>query len=85
MSDAQGLRTLEGENAKLKRLLTETMLNNSALKDFAIKTSDARCEVKAALCPFIAKGRPMASHATTTRSASEYGVEAGAGDRAWRR
>jgi len=32
-----------------------------------------------------AKGRPMASHATTTRSASGYAAGAWVGDRAWRR
>jgi hypothetical protein len=32
VSDARRLRTLEAENAKLKRLLAETMLDNAALK-----------------------------------------------------
>jgi len=33
VSDARRLRTLESENAKLKKLLAETMLDNVALKD----------------------------------------------------
>jgi putative transposase len=33
VSEAQRLKALEAENAKLKRLLAETMLDNAALKD----------------------------------------------------
>ena len=33
VSDAQRLKALEAENAKLKRLLAELMLDNAALKD----------------------------------------------------
>ncbi len=33
VSDAKQLRALEEENARLKRLLTDTMLNNAGLKD----------------------------------------------------
>jgi putative transposase len=33
VSDAQRLKALEAENAKLKRLLAESMLDNAALKD----------------------------------------------------
>ena len=33
VSEAKKLRALEDENAKLKRLLADTMLDNSALKD----------------------------------------------------
>ena len=33
VSDARRLRTLEDENTKLKRLLADAMLDNSALKD----------------------------------------------------
>jgi putative transposase len=38
VSDAQRLRTLESENAKLKRLLAEQMLDCAALKDLASKS-----------------------------------------------
>ncbi len=46
-SDAVKLRTLEDENAKLKRLLAEAMLDNTVLKDLLGKprrrrTSDGR-------------------------------------------
>jgi putative transposase len=33
VSEARRLRTLEAENAKLKRLLADAMLDNAALKD----------------------------------------------------
>ena len=35
VSDARKLKTLEDENAKLKRLLAEQMLDNAMLKDVA--------------------------------------------------
>ena len=35
VSEAKRLKTLEDENAKLKKLLAETMLDNSILKDVA--------------------------------------------------
>lgn len=38
VSDAQRLRALEDENAKLKRLLADTMLDNSVLKDLLGKS-----------------------------------------------
>ena len=44
VSDARKLKTLEEENARLKRLLADAMLDNAALKDLATKTTDARCE-----------------------------------------
>ena len=37
MSEAKRLRTLEDENAKLKKLLAESMLDNAALKELAVK------------------------------------------------
>jgi putative transposase len=37
VSEAKRLRTLEEENAKLKRLLADTMLDNAALKDLLSK------------------------------------------------
>jgi putative transposase len=38
ISEAKRLRTLEDENAKLKRLLADAMLDNAALKDLFGKT-----------------------------------------------
>jgi putative transposase len=35
VSDARRLKVLEGENAKLKKLLAEAMLDNAMLKDIA--------------------------------------------------
>lgn len=37
VSDARRLKALEGENAKLKKLLAEAMLDNAMLKDIASK------------------------------------------------
>lgn len=37
ISDARKLKALEDENAKLKRLLAETMLDSAILKDVASK------------------------------------------------
>ena len=37
VSDAKRLRSLEDENAKLKKLLAESMLDNAMLKDIATK------------------------------------------------
>ena len=42
VSEARRLRALEDENAKLKRLLAEAMLDNVALKDLLEKNGDAR-------------------------------------------
>jgi putative transposase len=41
VSDARRLKTLEEENAKLKKLLAEAMLDNAMLKDIAAKNGDA--------------------------------------------
>jgi putative transposase len=38
VSDARRLKTLEAENAKLKRLLADTMLDNVVLKDLLGKS-----------------------------------------------
>jgi putative transposase len=37
VSDAKRLKTLEGENKKLKQLLAESMLENQAIKDVLSK------------------------------------------------
>ncbi|MEZ5689234.1 MAG: IS3 family transposase [Caenibius sp.] len=42
VSDARRLKELESENAKLKRLLADAMLDKAALKDLLAKSSDAR-------------------------------------------
>ena len=40
-SDARRLKSLEDENAKLKKLLAEQMLDNAMLRDVTSKYSDA--------------------------------------------
>ena len=42
VSDARRLKALEDENGKLKRLLADTMLDNTALKDLLSKNGEAR-------------------------------------------
>jgi putative transposase len=42
VSEAKRLKALEDENAKLKRLLADAMLDNVALKDLLSKNGDAR-------------------------------------------
>ena len=46
VSEAKRLRQLEDENAKLKRLLADAMLDNAALKDLVTKNSDARRQAR---------------------------------------
>lgn len=41
VSEAKRLKTLEDENAKLKKLLAEVMLDNAILKDVAAKNGRA--------------------------------------------
>ena len=43
MSEARRLKALEVENAKLKRMLADAMLDNVALKDPLGKNGNARC------------------------------------------
>ena len=42
VSEAKRLKTLEEENAKLKRLLADAMLDAAALKDLLAKNGEAR-------------------------------------------
>ena len=46
LSEARRLRGLEEENAKLKRLLAEAMLDNAGLKDLLGKNGDARRQAR---------------------------------------
>jgi putative transposase len=50
ISEAKRLRSLEEENAKLKRLLADTMLDNAALNDLLSKSGDA-CRDAGRSCP----------------------------------
>ena len=42
VSEARRLKVLEDENARLKKLLAEAMLDNAILKDVAAKNGNAR-------------------------------------------
>ena len=46
VSEAKRLKALEDENAKLKRMLADAMLDNVALKDLLGKNGDARCRAQ---------------------------------------
>lgn len=46
VSDARRLKVLEDENALLKNLLADQMLDNANLKDVAAKNADAACEAE---------------------------------------
>jgi putative transposase len=61
--DAKRLKALEDENAKLKKLLAEAMLDNAMLKDVASKNGDAR-----------RKARGRRSHAERVRGERAAGV-----------
>ncbi len=59
VSDARRLKALEDENARLKKLLAEQMLDNAILKDVGAKNGDARCEAEGGgSCPQGAWGEP---------------------------
>ncbi len=65
VSDARKLKALEDENAKLKKLLAEAMLDNAILKDVASKklvTPDVKRDVVAHVC---------AQHGVSQRRACE--------------
>jgi putative transposase len=46
VSDARRLKTLEDENARLKKLLAEKLLDNAILKGVAAKNGDVRSEAE---------------------------------------
>ena len=48
VSEAKRLRALGEENAKLKRLYADAMLDSAGLKDLLAKNGDARCQAEAA-------------------------------------
>jgi putative transposase len=69
VSDAKRLRSLEEENARLKRLLADTMLDNAGLKDLRSKSGDARREA--------ASGRTSPVDAGDERAAGVHGHRGG--------
>ena len=46
VSKAKRLKALKSENATLKKLLANAMLDNAALKDLLTKNGDARCQAR---------------------------------------
>ena len=59
VSEAKRLRQLEDENAKLKKLLAEAMLDNAILKDVSAKNGDARRQASSVgACVCGAHGEP---------------------------
>ena len=60
LSEAKRLRGLEEENAKLKRLLAEVMLDNAGLKDLLGKNGDACREARSGRAP---SGQPRGERA----------------------
>jgi predicted nucleic acid-binding Zn-ribbon protein len=52
VSDAKRLKALEDENAKLKKLLAEAMLDMAMLKNVAAKNGDARRKARGRLRSF---------------------------------
>src|SRR5947199_1690907 len=46
VSEAKRLRALEEENARLKKLLADAMLDNAMLKEIALKNGDARRQAR---------------------------------------
>ena len=53
VSEARRLKALEDENAKLKRMLADSMLDNVALKDLLEKSGDARCAPRGGGAPAV--------------------------------
>ena len=58
VSEAKRLKALEDENARLKKLLAEAMLDNAVLKDIAAKNGDARRQAgRGCSCPASVRGK----------------------------
>jgi putative transposase len=51
VSEGKRLRGLESENARLKKLLANAVLDNAALKDFLVKNDDTRCQARGCRSP----------------------------------
>src|SRR6187200_1505957 len=72
VSEAKRLKSLEDENAKLKRLLADAMLDNVALKDLLQKNSDARRQARGC--------RASRSHLRDERASGVSGYPGGSQD-----
>jgi putative transposase len=51
VSEAKRLKGLESENARLKKLLADAMLDKAALKDLLTKNGDPRCQARGCRSP----------------------------------
>src|SRR6476659_2689087 len=51
VSEAKRLKAMESENARLKELLADAMLDNAALKDLLAKNGDARRQARGRRSP----------------------------------
>ena len=61
VSEARRLRQLEDENARLKRLLADAVLDNAMLKEISQKNSNARGEARGGgSSPTDVRGEPAA-------------------------
>src|SRR6187200_3074019 len=72
VSEARRLKSLEDENARLKRLLADAMLDNAALKDLLQKNSDARRQARGC--------RASRSHLRDERASGVSGYPGGSQD-----
>jgi putative transposase len=73
VSDAKRLKSLEDENAKLKKLLAEAMLDNAMLKDIAEKNGDARHQARGRCSPSGCVSAQRAAGVFDARSGSQLG------------
>lgn len=74
VSEARRLKTLEDENAKLKKLLSEAMLDNAMLKDIAAKSGDARRQTGGRGAPLPGSWDEPAAGVPCDRSGSNLGA-----------
>src|SRR5215472_1951193 len=82
--DARRLKALEDENAKLKRLLAEAVLDNAMLKDVAAKNGGARGQTRGRGIPWGGlRGEPAAG-VPGDRGRSQFGPLSQQAARGWR-
>lgn len=78
VSEAKRLRSLEDENAKLKKLLAEAMLDIAVLKDISSKNGDARREPQATRQRQPECGRPRPRQVRVERASGVQSDRCGA-------
>lgn len=80
VSEARRLRALETENAKLKKLLAEAMLDNAMLKDIAGKNGAARRQAGSCHSPAPGLGGERGAGVRDDRSGPQLGALIAASD-----